>query len=432
MAPASSPPPARLFIRPSWQRAQEVAAALRSETLGGLLLLAGAVIALVWVNSPWKAGYATFTGVRFGPEALHLDLTVGQWASDGLLAVFFFVVGLELKREFVEGELRSPSRAILPIIAAVGGMIGPVVVYLTVNVLVSGGTTRGWAVPMATDIAFAVAVLAIISTHLPAGLRSFLLTLAVVDDLLSVMVIAVFFSDHLSVLPLVGSFAVIALFGVLTRRRITSWWLLVPLGLVAWALMHASGVHATIAGVLLGFAVPARPAGGEKVSLSERFEHRWRPVSAGIAVPLFALVSAGVSLSGGLGATLRDPAGLGVGVGLVIGKLIGVFGATYLLARFTRATLDEELSWWDVLGLSLLAGIGFTVSLLIGELAFAPGTEREDHVKTAILLGSVTSALLAALVLRWRNRVYKRLCAEEAVDADQDGIPDVYQNPGRS
>jgi NhaA family Na+:H+ antiporter len=405
---------------------------LRSETLGGLLLLAGAVVALVWVNSPWRAGYATFTGVRFGPGALHLDLTVAQWASDGLLAVFFFVVGLELKREFVEGELRSPSRAVLPIVAAVGGMIGPVVVYLAVNSLVSGGTTRGWAVPMATDIAFAVAVLAIISTHLPAGLRSFLLTLAVVDDLLAVVVIAVFFSDHLSPLPLIASLAVIALFGVLTRRRITSWWLLVPLGLVAWALMHASGIHATIAGVLLGFAVPARAAKGEEVSLSERFEHRWRPVSAGIAVPLFALVSAGVSLSGGLGATLRDPAGLGVGVGLVIGKLLGVFSATYLLARFTRATLDEELSWWDVLGLSLLAGIGFTVSLLIGELAFPPGTAREDHVKTAILLGSLTSALLAAVVLRWRNRVYKRLCAQEAADADQDRIPEVHQNPGCS
>lgn len=423
MAPAPPPPPARLFVRPPWRRAQEVAAALRSETLGGLLLLAGAVVALVWANSPWKAGYNTFVHARFGPEALHLELTVGQWAADGLLAVFFFVVGLELKREFVEGELRSPSRAVLPIVAAVGGMVGPVVVYLAVNTLAAGGTTRGWAVPMATDIAFAVAVLAIISTHLPAGLRSFLLTLAVVDDLLSVVVIAVFFSGHLSPLPLLGSLAVIALFGLLTHRRITAWWLLVPLGLAAWALMHASGVHATIAGVLLGFAVPARPSAGGTTSLSERFDHRWRPLSAGVAVPLFALASAGVPLSGGLAATLRDPAGLGVGLGLVVGKLVGVFSATYLLARFTRATLDEELSWWDVLGLSLLAGIGFTVALLIGGLAFAAGTAREDHVKTAILLGSVVSAVLAAVVLRWRNGVYRRLCAVETVDADQEGVP---------
>lgn len=432
--PASPLPPrrsvTRLFARPSsWRSAQATASALRSETVGGLLLLAGAVVALLWANSSWKAGYASFTDATFGPDGLHLRLSVAQWASDGLLAVFFFVVGLELKREFVAGDLRSPSRAALPIIAAVGGMIGPVVVYVIVNTVMGGGTLEGWAVPMATDIAFAVAVLAIISTHLPAGLRSFLLTLAVVDDLLAVVVIAVAFSDHISLWPLLGSFAVIAVFGLLARRRITHWWLLGPLGIVAWALMHASGVHATIAGVLLGFAVPALAGSGEQVSLSERFEHHWRPVSAGVAVPLFALVSAGVSLSGGLGATFADPAGLGVGLGLVIGKLVGVFASTYLLARFTHASLDSELSWWDVLGVSLLAGVGFTVSLLIGELAFEPGTDRQNHIKTAILLGSLTAAVLAAVVLRWRNGVYRRLCEAETVDADHDGIPDVYQTP---
>lgn len=298
---AITPPPVspeRLFTRPSWRRAQAVASALRSETLGGIFLLAGAAIALIWANSPWKAGYSTFTGATFGPAALHLHLSVGQWAADGLLAMFFFVVGLELKREFADGDLRSPTRAALPIIAAVGGMAGPVLVYLAVNAVMSGGTTDGWAVPMATDIAFAVAVLAIISTHLPAGLRSFLLTLAVVDDLLSVLVIAVFFTDHISLLPLVGSLAAIALFGLLARHRIIHWWLLVPVGVVAWALMHASGIHATIAGVLLGFAVPALAHGGEQASLSERFEHRWRPCPPAVAVPLFALVSAGVSLSG--------------------------------------------------------------------------------------------------------------------------------------
>lgn len=432
---AATPPPSRrrsaerLFARPSWAQTQAVAAVLRSETVGGLLLLAGTVVALLWVNSPWKGGYAAFTDATFGPTGLRLHLSVGQWASDGLLAVFFFVVGLELKREFVAGELRSPRRAALPIIAAVGGMIGPVIVYTLVNTTIDGGTPHGWAVPMATDIAFAVAVLAIISTHLPAGLRSFLLTLAVVDDLLSVVVIAVFFAGHISVRPLLGSFAVIALFGVLARRRITHWWVLGPLGVVAWALMHASGVHATVAGVLLGFSVPAVAGPGERVSVSERFGHRWLPVSAGLAVPLFALVSAGVSLSGGPGPTLADPVGLGVGLGLVVGKVIGVFGSTYLLARFTRATLDSELSWWDVLGLSLLAGVGFTVSLLIGELAFAPGTPREDHIKTAILLGSLTSASLASIVLRWRNRLYRRLCAEEETDMDNHGVPDACQRP---
>ncbi|WP_237554556.1 MULTISPECIES: Na+/H+ antiporter NhaA [unclassified Streptomyces] len=404
-----------------------MASVLRRETVGGLMLMAGALVALLWANSPWKAGYGSFTGASFGPAHLDLRLTVAQWASDGLLAVFFFVVGLELKREFVAGDLGSPSRAVLPIVAAVGGMIGPVVVYTAVNTVSGGGTLQGWAVPMATDIAFAVAVLAIISTHLPAGLRSFLLTLAVVDDLLSVLVIAVVFTDRINGWALLGSFAVVALFWVLVRRGVTYGWVLVPLGAAAWALMHASGIHATIAGVMLGFAVPALPGAGERLSLSERFEHRWRPVSAGVAVPLFALVSAGISLSGGLGPTLSDPAGLGVGLGLVLGKLAGVFGSTFLLARFTRATLDSDLSWWDVLGISLLAGVGFTVSLLIGELSFDPGTDRENHIKTAILLGSLASAFLATAVLRWRNRLYRRLCADEAADADHDAIPDVYQ-----
>lgn len=414
-------------MRPTWRRAQAVASALRNETIGGLLLLLAALVALAWANSPWKAGYAAFTGMRVGPSWLHLDLSMAEWASDGLLAVFFFVVGLELKREFVDGDLRFLHRAALPIVAAVGGMVGPILVYLGVNAVMSGGTAAGWAVPMATDIAFAVAVLAIISTHLPASLRSFLLTLAVVDDLLAVVVIAVFFTGSISVLPLAGALVVIAAFGALTRVRITSWWLLLPLGVLAWALMHASGIHATIAGVLLGFAVPARADSTEPQSLSERFEHRWRPISAGVAVPVFALMAAGVSLAGGgLTGTLTDPAGVGVGLGMVVGKLLGIFGATYLLARFTRATLDEELSWWDVLGIALLGGVGFTISLLIAELAFDPGV-RQNHVKTAILLGSVASALLAALILRWRNRVYRRLCALESIDADHDGIPDVYQ-----
>ncbi|MEW2521684.1 Na+/H+ antiporter NhaA [Actinacidiphila alni] len=418
---AASPPPSqrrsgiRLFARLDRAGARALAVALRGETVGGLLLLAGAVIALVWANSPWKSGYASFTDATFGPRGLDLRLSVRQWASDGLLAVFFFVTGLELKREFVAGDLRSPRRAALPILAAVGGMIGPVIVYLLVNTTMSGGTPDGWAVPMATDIAFAVAVLAVVSTHLPSGLRSFLLTLAVVDDLLSVLVIAVVFAGHISLWPLLGSFAAVVVFGLLARRGVTRWWILGPLGVAAWALMHASGVHATIAGVLLGFAVPALSGQGGRTSLAERFGYRWRPVSAGFVVPLFSLVSAGVSLSGGLGPTLRDPVGLGVGLGLVVGKLIGVFGSTYLLARFTRATLDAGLSWWDVLGISLLAGVGFTVSMLVGELSFDPGTAPEIHVKTAILLGSLTSALLATAVLRRRDRLYRRLAATATV-----------------
>ncbi len=426
----SGSPPTRLLTRPAWSRAQQVTDVLRSETVGGLLLLAGTVVALVWANSPWRAAYATLTGAHVGPEALHLRLSLAHWASDGLLAIFFFVVGLELKREFVLGDLRSPSRAALPIVAAVGGMAMPALIYTLVNSLSADGAPRGWAVPTATDIAFAVAVLAIISTHLPVALRSFLLTLAVVDDLLAIVIIAVFFTDSLSPAPLAGSVAAIVLFTLLVNRGVGRRWLLVPLAVVAWALMHASGVHATIAGVLLGFAVPARPKPGTRVGMSERLEHLWRPVSVGVAVPIFALTVAGVSLGdGGIGATLCDPAGLGVALGLVVGKPVGVLGSTFLLARFTRAELDQSLSWWDVLGVALLAGVGFTVSLLIGELAFGDGTERDDHAKAAVLLGSLTSALLAAVVLRVRNRMYRRIEEEETIDRDADGIPDVFQEP---
>ena len=209
-----------------------------------------------------------------------------------------------------------------------------------------------------------------------------------------------------------------------------SWWLLLPLAVAAWVLVHESGVHATVAGVLLGFAVPvARRAAGPGPGLAEHFEHRWRPLSSGFAVPVFAFFAAGVSVAdaGGLGSALTQPVALGIIAGLVLGKAVGVFGATYLVQRFTRARLADGLSWWDVLGLALLAGIGFTVSLLIGELAFGTGTPDEDHVRIGVLAGSVIAAVSAMVVLRVRNQVYRRLCAEEERDTDKDGVPDVYQ-----
>ena len=217
---------------------------------------------------------------------------------------------------------------------------------------------------------------------------------------------------------------------MLVQRRVRSWWALLPLAVLTWVLVHESGVHATVAGVLLGFAVPvARRATGPGPGLAEHFEHRFRPISAGFAVPVFAFFAAGVSVvdGGGIGATLTDTVTLGIIVGLIVGKPVGVIGATWLVQRFTRARMADGLSWWDVLGLSLLAGIGFTVSLLIGELAFGAGTPADDHVKIGVLLGSLLSALLATIVLRTRNRHYRRICAEEQADADADGIPDVYR-----
>ncbi|XVV15353.1 Na+/H+ antiporter NhaA [Actinoplanes sp. CA-131856] len=429
MTAPPSRPHRHLFGRGSWPEVSRIGDVLRTETVGGALLLGAAVLALVWANSPWSSGYQSLIAVKVGPHALHLDLTLAQWASDGLLAIFFFVAGLELKREFVAGDLRDPRRALLPVVAAVGGMAVPALIYTAINATASGGALSGWAVPTATDIAFALAVLAVISTHLPAALRTFLLTLAVVDDLLAILVIAVFYTSSLHLLPLAAAVVPLGLFAVLVQRRVRSWWLLLPLAAVTWALVHASGVHATVAGVLLGFMVPViRRSPGEGPGLAEHFEHRWRPLSAGFAVPVFAFFAAGVSVAGagGLAETLRDPVTIGIVLGLVVGKCAGVLGSTWLVQRFTRATLGDGVSWWDVFGLALLAGVGFTVSLLIGELAFGAGSEKDEHARIGILAGSLISALLAMVVLRIRNRHYRQLCAAEARDTDADGIPDFW------
>ncbi|WP_410582595.1 Na+/H+ antiporter NhaA [Amycolatopsis sp. lyj-108] len=421
----------RLFDRASWPEAQRVTEILRKETVGGVLLLVGAVAALVWANSPWSAGYEALREVQVGPASLHLDLTLSAWAADGLLAIFFFVAGLEVKREFVAGDLRDPRRAAVPVAAAVGGVVVPALVYAAVN-LGDSAALSGWAIPTATDIAFALAVLAVIGHHLPSALRTFLLTLAVVDDLLAIVIIAVFYTDELSVVPLLLSLLPLALFTVLVQRRIRSWWLLLPLAAATWALVHASGVHATVAGVLLGFAVPVIRKHGEGPGLAEHFEHRFRPLSAAVAVPVFAFFAAGVAVGGfgGLATALVDPIALGIVLALVLGKTIGITGATYLVSRFTRARLHPDLAWSDVIGLAALGGIGFTVSLLIGDLAFGAGSQSDEHAKIAILAGSVLAGLTAAIILRVRDQVHRRICAEEALDADDDGVPDVHQREG--
>jgi NhaA family Na+:H+ antiporter len=428
--------PTRLFGRGSWTEARRVTEVLRRETVGGALLLAAAAIALVWANSPWADSYEALRDARVGPASLHLDLTLGTWAADGLLAIFFFVAGLELKREFVAGDLRDPRRAALPVAAAVGGMAVPALFFVLVNLGGADGALRGWAIPSATDIAFALAVLAVISTHLPTALRTFLLTLAVVDDLLAIVVIAIFYTAGLNVTALLLSLLPLAAFGFLVQRRVRSWWLLLPLAALTWVLMHESGVHATVAGVLLAFTVPvvrSQDAGGPDAGpgLAEHFEHRLRPLSAGVAVPVFAFFSAGVAVGGlsGLGASLGDSIAIGIVLGLVAGKTVGITAATWLVSRFTRAELDESLGWPDVIGLSLLGGIGFTVSLLITELAYGPGTAAFDHAKVGILAGTLAAALLATVVLRLRNRRYRRIHEEEQVDLDRNGVPDVYEPP---
>ncbi|MGW3852530.1 Na+/H+ antiporter NhaA [Streptomyces fagopyri] len=404
-----------------------VAEALRTETVGGVLLLAAAIAALIWANTPLRDSYATVGDFHFGPAALGLNLSVQHWAADGLLAVFFFVAGIELKRELVAGDLRDPKAALLPVAAAVCGMAVPALVYTLTNAA-GGGSLAGWAVPTATDIAFALAVLAVIGTSLPSSLRAFLLTLAVVDDLLAILIIAVFFTDTLDFAALGGAVAGLGVFWVLLRKGVRGWYVYVPLALAIWGLMYNSGVHATIAGVAMGLMLRCHRHEGEEHSPGEHVEHLVRPLSAGLAVPLFALFSAGVVVSGGaLGDVFTRPETLGVVLGLVVGKSVGVFGGTWLTARFTRASLSDDLAWPDVLAVATLAGIGFTVSLLIGELAFTGDPVLTDEVKAAVLVGSLVAAVLATALLKIRNAKYRALCEAEERDEDSDGIPDIYE-----
>jgi len=420
-------PTRTFFARLSLPERNFVADALRAETVGGVLLLVAAITALIWANTPLRESYATVSHFHIGPASLGLDLSVQHWAADGLLAVFFFVAGIELKRELVAGDLRDPKAALLPVVAAICGMAVPAIVYALTNVL-GGGSLQGWAIPTATDIAFALAVLAVIGTSLPSALRAFLLTLAVVDDLFAILIIAIFFTEKIDFAALGGAVIGLAVFWLLLHKGVRGWYVYVPLALVIWGLMYNSGIHATIAGVAMGLMLRCDRHKDEEHSPGEHIEHLVRPLSAGLAVPLFALFSAGVTVSGGaVGDVFTRPETLGVVLGLVVGKAVGIFGGTWLTARFTRASLSDDLAWPDVFAVATLAGIGFTVSLLIDELAFKDDPVLTDEGKVAVLIGSLIAAVLATTLLKMRNARYRALCEEEERDEDLDGIPDIYE-----
>lgn len=381
---------------------------LRDETAGGIVLLIAAVIALLWANSPWGDAYASLVQFQLGPSALHLHLSLGTWAADGLLAVFFYVAGLELKHELVLGSLSQPSRAAVPVAAAIGGMVIPALLFTAVNVSASDGQLRGWGIPMATDIAFALAVLAVVGKHLPVTLRAFLLTLAVVDDLGAIIVIALFYSDSIS--PFAAALAVLCLglFALAQRFRIRTPFVYVPLALLTWYFVHDSGIHATVAGLALGLLTRVKPDAGEASAPADRLQHSLHPLSAMVCVPLFAFFSAGVDLRGiGLGTALATPVAIGVMVGLVIGKPIGVIGTAWLTSKFTRARLPDGIAWADIVGVGIVGGVGFTVSLLVAELAFSELPGVMDSAKIAVLASSVLAAIAAAVVLRRRGNQYR-------------------------
>lgn len=403
---------------------------LREETVGGVLLLVAAALALFLANSRWGDWYQEVSDTVIGPAALHLDLSVSTWAADGLLAVFFFVAGLELKHELVLGSLAERRKAAVPVAAALGGMVVPALIFVIINITSSDGQPKGWGIPMATDIAFALAVLAVVGRHLPVALRAFLLTLAVVDDLGAIIVIALFYSDSFEILPFVGAIALLGLYAWLQHARVRSMFIYIPLALAVWVLIHESGVHATIAGVALGLLTRVRTDPGEAASPAERLQRRVQPLSAGFCVPIFAFFAAGVDLRGAdLEATLTSPIALGVILGLVLGKPIGVVAGAWITARFTRASLAASLGWRDVLAVGFVAGIGFTVSLLIAELAYEESEPLLESAKVGVLAGSLIAALIAAVALLSRSRIYRKVHDEEERDEDGDGIPDVYQRP---
>ncbi|MFC5994530.1 Na+/H+ antiporter NhaA [Pseudonocardia hispaniensis] len=386
----------------------EFARYLRTETVGGVVLLVATAIALIWANSPSAEFYEAMREIRIGPAALHLDLTLAQWATDGLLAVFFFVVGLELKRELVLGELSSVRRALLPVAAALGGMIVPAALALIVG-QGAPGMEKAWAIPVATDIAFALGVLALAGSALPTTARVFLLGLAVADDLGAIVIIAVLFSTGVQVVALLVAAAAAGVYWLLQQRRIRAWWLYVPLAIITWVAVHEAGVHATIAGVLLGLLTRVRADPGEAESPAVRLEHRLQPWSAGFCVPVFALFAAGVPIgASALSAVFTEPVSLAVVVGLLVGKLVGIFTSSWLVIRFVPAARPPGLGWRDMVAVSMLGGVGFTVSLLIAELSLADQEPQlVQTAKAAVLLASAAASLIAAAMLMRRGRVHR-------------------------
>jgi NhaA family Na+:H+ antiporter len=377
---------------------------LREETTGGQLLLVATAIALLWANVAPDSYTDFWTTYLPGPQSLHLHLTAGAWAQDGLLALFFFVAGIEVKRELTAGELAGRRQAALPVFAAIGGMIVPALIAIAV----SGGDALdggAWAIPVATDIAFALGILAIAGAALPGGVRVLLLSMAVIDDLIAIALIALLFTSGLEGLWLLGGLAFCAAYWLAHRYRIDYAWLLWLIAVAAWICIHASGVHATVAGILLGLLTPVVAREGEPRSQARRFEHRLHPLSAGVCVPLFALAAAGIPLAAA-GDALHDPIAIGVVAGLLLGKPIGILLGAWTSVRLRFGALPESIGWADVVPVAMLGGIGYTVSLLVAQLAFDDAAAQEQS-SIAVLVASVVAAGAGIWLLRIRSRAHQ-------------------------
>ncbi|GGD57592.1 Na+/H+ antiporter NhaA [Erythrobacter arachoides] len=381
-------------------------ALFRADSFQGILLIAVAIIAMIIANSGVQdAYYSLFHGYLWSKDVFYLN-TLHLWINDGLMVIFFFVVGLEVKREIVCGNLSDPQARNLPIFAAIAGMAAPAAVYM----LVAGGEpglARGWAIPAATDIAFAMGVVGLLGTRVPAALRLFLLTVAIVDDIGAVAVIAIFYTADLNLTYLVAALVAFGVMIAMNRAKVSSLLPFIVLTVLLWYLVLSSGIHATIAGVLAALTIPMHAKGHEE-SMLERMEHALVPWNAYIVVPIFGFANAGVSLTGlGLDA-LFDPLPLAVAAGLVIGKQAGIFACVVAVVKLGIVAKPANCSWPEIWGVTILCGIGFTMSLFIGELAFPGASESaqflRDEAKIGILSGSLISALMGYGVLRMTSR----------------------------
>ena len=383
---------------------------IHSQSVGGVLLALSALVALVVSNSPWREAYEQFLQirgeVRLGANWLVLSKPMLIWVNDLWMAVFFFLVGLEIKRELLEGELASPAQVLLPAGAALGGMVVPALIFAAIN-WGDPVALRGWGIPMATDIAFALGILVLLGSRVPASLKVFLTAVAIIDDLGAILVIAFFYTADLSPVMLLGAAGGTAILLGLNRCRVTAIGPYVVVGLVIWVFVLKSGVHATLAGVVTALAIPRSDGlGGSPLN---RAEHALHPWVAYLILPMFAFANAGVSLQGVTWGTLMQSVPLGIAAGLLVGKALGVFGAAWLLIRLAGASLPAQASWGQMFGVCVLCGVGFTLSLFIGSLAFEGADAMyEAQVKLGVLLGSLVSGALGTLLLSVLHRLNAR------------------------
>ncbi|WP_238139312.1 Na+/H+ antiporter NhaA [Roseateles aquatilis] len=376
-----------------------------SESAGGIVLAIAAVAALILSNSPWREVYAAFTRVpgevRIGGDWLVLAKPLLVWVNDLWMAVFFFLVGLEIKREFVSGELAQRSQAVLPMVAALGGMLAPALIYAAINWGDPIGL-HGWAIPAATDIAFAIGIVMLLGSRVPASLKVFLTAVAIIDDLGAIVVIAIFYTSQLSLTMLGAAAACLLVLFALNRAKVTRVDVYIVVGLVLWLCVLKSGVHATLAGVATALFIPSTDGRGH--SPAEDLEHGLHPWVAFLILPMFAFSNAGVSLLGLNPGDLLHPVSLGIALGLLLGKAIGVFGSSWLMIRFGLAARPGGADWVQFFGVCVLCGIGFTMSLFIGGLAFAgQGPDYETRVKLGVIGGSLLSGVVGTLILMRRR-----------------------------